>query len=111
MAVKRALDKAAGGNKSVAVAAMKDDKKEVVGDHPNNATKQQLRLEPTEGAFDRWRLFKIHNFAVKADRWQQLSNQKVSVAPFSDAPYISRCVCVCGSVHITLNRFGEKRKV
>ena len=85
MAVKRALETAIGGNKSIAIASggrghlgdsdpnMSDDDEE----HAENVTALNLRLEPTEGAYDRWRLFKIHNFAVTADRWAELSHQKV----------------------------------
>ena len=62
-----------------------------VGLHPAQYTKLSLQLEPSEGVrsvnvktqlspvfegvYDKWRLYKIHNFVVKADKWSELASQ------------------------------------
>ena len=46
-----------------------------VGLHPAEYTKLSLELEPSEGVYDKWRLYKIHNFVVKADKWSELARQ------------------------------------
>ena len=46
-----------------------------VGLHPAEYTKLSLQLEPSEGVYDKWRLYKIHNFVVKADKWSELAKQ------------------------------------
>ena len=46
-----------------------------VGLHPDKYTKLSLQLEPSDGVYDKWRLYKIHNFVVKADKWSELARQ------------------------------------
>ena len=46
-----------------------------VGLHPADYIKLSLELEPSEGVSDKWRLYKIHNFVVKADKWSELARQ------------------------------------
>ena len=80
-----------------------------VGRHPDQFTKLELRLEPSEGAmlslnvssapfvlcvgvYDKWRLYKIHNFVVKADKWSELARQVTLLqpAPLSSPSLISQ---------------------
>lgn len=76
VAIKQALSHV-GANSSIEARGQNDG--EELGIHPENFTRLQLSLEPSEAAFDRWRLFKIHNFAVKADKWPELSKQAVCI--------------------------------
>ena len=46
-----------------------------VGVHPEVYNKLSLSLEPSQGVYDKWRLYKIHNFVVVADQWAELSKQ------------------------------------
>ena len=48
-----------------------------VGLHPDHYSKLSLELEPSEGVYDKWRLYKIHNFVVKADKWSELARQVI----------------------------------
>ena len=46
-----------------------------VGLHPEHYDRLDLDLDPSTAVFDRWRLYRIHHFAVVADRWSDLSKQ------------------------------------
>ena len=46
-----------------------------VGLHPEHYDRLNLDLEPSTAVFDRWRLYRIHHFAVVADQWPNLSKQ------------------------------------
>ena len=44
--------------------------------HPDNYTRLSLDgLQPSTAVFDRWRLYKIHHFAIVAEGWKDLTNQ------------------------------------
>ena len=81
VAVRRVVGGAATNNSLELAAAVAgaDEKLEL---HPENLTRLRLttHLNPSEAVFDRWRLFKIHNFAVKAERWAELAGQPVCLA-------------------------------
>jgi len=47
--------------------------------HPANISRLRLDMEPSQAAYDRWRLFKVQNFAVRATDWPDLSRQKVCI--------------------------------
>ena len=70
---------AANTSLELAVVAGADEEMEL---HPENLTRLRLttNLNPSEAVFDRWRLFKIHNFGVKAERWAELAGQPVCLA-------------------------------
>ena len=46
-----------------------------VGLHPEHYTRLALDLDPSTAVFDRWRLYRIHHFAVVAEQWPDLSKQ------------------------------------
>ena len=46
-----------------------------VGLHPEHYDRLDLDLDPSTAVFDRWRLYRIHHFAVVADQWPDLSKQ------------------------------------
>ena len=44
--------------------------------HPDNYTRLSLDgLQPSTAVFDRWRLYKIHHFAIVAEDWRDLTSQ------------------------------------
>ena len=46
-----------------------------VGLHPDTYNKLSLSLRPSLGLYDKWRLYKIHNFVVVGDQWTDLAKQ------------------------------------
>ena len=46
-----------------------------VGLHPEHYDRLDLDLDPSTAVFDRWRLYRIHHFAVVAEQWPDLSKQ------------------------------------
>ena len=45
------------------------------GLHPAQLTRLQLQLDPATAVLDRWRLYRIHHFAVVGDAWSELTRQ------------------------------------
>ena len=43
--------------------------------HPDNYTRLNINLQPSTAVFDRWRLYKIHHFAVVAENWNNLTKK------------------------------------
>ena len=45
------------------------------GLHPAQLTRLELKLDPATAVLDRWRLYRIHHFAVVGDAWSELTQQ------------------------------------
>ena len=57
-----------------------------VGLHPETYNKLSLSLLPSHGVYDKWRIYKIHNFVVVGNNWSELSKQVDSACKETQPP-------------------------
>lgn len=63
------------GNRNGSFISHEDNFVDEVGLHPEQFTRLKTSLDPDTAVYDRWRLYRIHHFAVVADQWKQLTQQ------------------------------------
>lgn len=74
------------------------------GLHPAQLTRLELKLDPATAVLDRWRLYRIHHFAVVGDAWSELTQQVTRDTWPGHVAHLGGVQAVCIGTHASVDR-------
>jgi len=80
VAVKRALEQL---NENMTLQIDAPNREIDDEEHPAEMSSLPMHAQLDQGVYDRWRLFKVHNFAVTGDKWSEYSGRQVCIGTHS----------------------------